>query len=55
MCMTTRGAFVPVTTGIIGGLSIEVAGVEPGTRVVSGPFQILRTLKDGDVVTAPRR
>ncbi len=42
--------FVPVTTGIIGGLLIEVAGVEPGTPVVSGPFQVLRTLKDGDAV-----
>jgi HlyD family secretion protein len=47
--------FVPVTTGIIGGLSIEVSGVEPGTQVVSGPFQVLRTLKDGDPVTAPSR
>ncbi|WP_291988140.1 efflux RND transporter periplasmic adaptor subunit, partial [Luteitalea sp.] len=43
--------FVPVTTGIIGGLSIEVTGVEPGTPVVSGPFQVLRTLKDGDPVS----
>lgn len=42
--------FVPVKTGIIGGLLIEVAGVEPETRVVSGPFQVLRTLKDGDAV-----
>lgn len=43
--------FVPVTTGIIGGLLIEVTGVEPGTQVVSGPFQVLRTLQDGDAVT----
>ena len=43
--------FVPVKTGIIGGLLIEVAGVEPGTPMVSGPFQVLRTLKDGDTVT----
>lgn len=47
--------FVPVTTGIIGGLSIEVAGIEPGTPVVSGPFQVLRTLKDGDAVKGPAR
>ncbi|BCS32821.1 RND transporter [Luteitalea sp. TBR-22] len=47
--------FVPVKTGIIGGLLIEVAGVEPGTEVVSGPFQVLRTLKDGDKVTAARK
>jgi hypothetical protein len=42
--------FVPVKTGIIGGLLIEVAGVAPGTAVVSGPFQVLRTLNDGDEV-----
>ncbi len=47
--------FVPVTTGIIGGLLIEVAGVEPGTPVVSGPFQVLRTLKDGDPVRSEAR
>jgi HlyD family secretion protein len=47
--------FVPVTTGIIGGLSIEVVGLEPGTQVVSGPFQVLRTLKDGDPVATPDR
>lgn len=39
--------FVPVTTGIIGGLSIEVRGVEDGTTVVAGPFQALRGLQDG--------
>ena len=42
--------FVPVETGIIGGLVIEVAGVAPDTAVVSGPFQVLRTLNDGDAV-----
>ncbi|MGE3490947.1 MAG: efflux RND transporter periplasmic adaptor subunit [Vicinamibacterales bacterium] len=43
-------AFTPVTTGIIGGLSIEVDGVSEGTVVVSGPFQTLRDLRDGDRV-----
>jgi HlyD family secretion protein len=47
--------FVPVKTGIIGGLLIEVAGVEAGTPVVSGPFQVLRTLKDGDTVTTAKK
>ena len=42
--------FTPVTTGIIGGLSIEVAGVAAGTAIVSGPFQTLRELRDGDRV-----
>ena len=44
--------FTPVTTGIIGGLSIEVDGMAEGTSIVSGPFQVLRELKDGDAVRA---
>lgn len=46
--------FTPVTTGIIGGLSIEVDGVAEGATIVSGPFQTLRDLKDGDRVRARR-
>jgi len=46
--------FTPVTTGIIDGLSIEVDGVPEGTAIVSGPFQTLRTLRDGDRVRAAR-
>ena len=42
--------FSPVSTGIIGGLSIEVDGVAEGTAIVSGPFQVLRELRDGDRV-----
>jgi HlyD family secretion protein len=42
--------FTPVTNGIIGGLDIEVSGVQAGTPVVVGPFQILRELKDGTAV-----
>ena len=42
--------FSPVTTGIIGGLSIEVSGVAEGTEIVAGPFQVLRVLRDGDRV-----
>ena len=44
--------FTPVTTGIIGGLSIEVDGVGVGTEIASGPFQTLRQLRDGDRVRA---
>lgn len=44
--------FTPVTTGIIGGLDIEVSGLEEGTSVVSGPFQVLRELQDGTAVRA---
>ena len=43
-------AFTPVKTGIIGGLSIEVDGIADGIEIVSGPFQTLRTLKNGDRV-----
>jgi HlyD family secretion protein len=43
--------FTRVTTGIIGGLMIEVSGVSAGTRVVSGPIQALRDLQDGTRVT----
>jgi hypothetical protein len=39
--------FTPVTTGIIGGLDIEVTGVQQGTPVVIGPFQTLRELAEG--------
>jgi len=44
--------FRPVTTGLIGGLDIEVSGVDEGTAVVTGPFQALRDLKDGQAVRA---
>lgn len=39
--------FRALTTGIIGGLQIEVDGVAEGTTIVSGPFQALRELVDG--------
>lgn len=42
--------FTPITTGIVGGLSIEVDGVAEGAEIVAGPFQALRELKDGDRV-----
>jgi HlyD family secretion protein len=50
----TDGAatFTPVTTGIIGGLAIEVSGVAEGATVVAGPFQTLRELADGARVRA---
>jgi HlyD family secretion protein len=42
-----RAKFMPVQSGIIGGLDIEVSGVAEGTEVIVGPFQVLRSLKDG--------
>ncbi len=44
-------SFLPVTTGIIGGLDIEVEGAPEGATIVTGPFQVLRTLEDGAAVT----
>lgn len=49
--VNNAAAFVPVTTGVIGGLNIEVSGIADGTSVVTGPYQVLRELKDGQVVT----
>jgi HlyD family secretion protein len=46
--------FQAVTTGLIGGLDIEVAGVTEGTRIVTGPFQALRELQDGQPVRAAK-
>jgi HlyD family secretion protein len=45
-----RAVFTPVTTGIIGGLEIEVSGIETDTPIVIGPFQVLRSLADGGLV-----
>jgi HlyD family secretion protein len=42
--------FTPVTSGVIGGLDIEVTGVAEGTPVVTGPYQVLRDLADGTLV-----
>jgi HlyD family secretion protein len=42
--------FRQVTTGLIGGLDIEVTGVNEGAVVVTGPFQALRDMKDGQAV-----
>jgi HlyD family secretion protein len=39
--------FTPATTGIIGGLTIEIDGVPEGAAVVAGPFQVLREIQDG--------
>ena len=42
--------FTPVQTGIIGGLDIAVDGIDAGTQIVVGPYQVLRDLRDGDPV-----
>jgi len=45
-----RAAFTPVTTGLIGGLTIEVDGLSEGATIVAGPFQTLRDLVDDSAV-----
>jgi HlyD family secretion protein len=43
--------FVPVKTGIAGDRYFEVlSGVKPGDRVLTGPFESVRNLQDGDEV-----
>ncbi|MGB7549148.1 MAG: efflux RND transporter periplasmic adaptor subunit [Terracidiphilus sp.] len=43
-----RAKFVPVTTGITGALNMEVlSGLKEGDEIVTGPYKILRDLKDG--------
>jgi len=43
-----QALFVPVETSIADELSIEVTGdLEDGQRVISGPYKVLRTLKNG--------
>ncbi|MDH4065981.1 MAG: efflux RND transporter periplasmic adaptor subunit [Acidobacteriota bacterium] len=44
--------FTPATMGIIGGLTVEIDGVAEGARVISGPFQVLREIQDGEKVRA---
>lgn len=48
-----RAKFVPVTTGVIGGLDIEISGIEEGRAIISGPYQALRELQDGVLVKTP--
>lgn len=44
-----RARFCPVKTGITGDMDIELlAGLDVGAEVVSGPYQVLRTLKEWD-------
>lgn len=42
---------LPVTTGVVATMDIEVTGVSEGDTVVSGPLESLRDLHSGDRVT----
>jgi HlyD family secretion protein len=46
-----KAAFLPVTTGLMGDLNVEVvAGLKGGETVITGPFRTLRDLKGGEAV-----
>ena len=46
-----KAVFVPVKTGLTGGLMVELqTGLTPGEEIVTGPFKALRQIKDGDRV-----
>jgi HlyD family secretion protein len=46
-----KAVFVPVKTGLSGGLVVEVlTGLTPGEEIVTGPFKSLRQIKEGDRV-----
>jgi HlyD family secretion protein len=48
--------FVPVKTGIADQKDIEVVeGLQAGDSVISGPYRILRTIKDGDPVKVVKK
>jgi HlyD family secretion protein len=48
--------FVPVETGMIGGLEIEVKqGLAEGREIVAGPWQSLKDLQDGAAIRPARR
>ena len=48
--------FVPVETGMIGGLEIEVKkGLEEGREIVAGPWQSLKDLQDGAAIRTARK
>ena len=49
-----KAAFTAVKTGVIGGLDIEISGLSTGASVITGPYQLLRTMQDGDPVKAAK-
>lgn len=51
-----RAAFVPIATGIAGDRYFEaVSGLDAGELVVTGPFDVVRALEDGDAVRIHER
>ena len=51
-----KAHFVPVKTGIADQKDIEIiTGIEIGDSVITGPYRILRTLKDGENVKVVKK
>ncbi|HEU4453303.1 MAG TPA: efflux RND transporter periplasmic adaptor subunit [Longimicrobium sp.] len=49
----SRAVFVPVEVGIAGEQHFEIRrGLRPGETVVAGPYEAVRSLKEGDLVRA---
>jgi len=47
MVRNGRAVFTPVKTGIMGTMNVEVlSGLKPGEEIVTGSYQVLRTLKN---------
>lgn len=54
--MNNKAVFTPVETGIIGDTDIEIiTGLDAGDVIVTGSFQTLRTLSDGDTIKVEER
>ncbi len=51
-----KAKFVPVKTGLLGELSVEVtSGLQGGEKLITGPNRVLRELKDGDQVREDKK
>jgi HlyD family secretion protein len=51
-----KAKFVPVETGIMSETDVEILkGISQGDRVVTGPFRVLRDLKDGQKVREEKK
>lgn len=51
-----KARFVPIQTGLSGELSIEVrSGIKESDQIVTGPFKVLRVLKDGEKVKVEKK
>ena len=49
-------SFVQIETGIADQKNIEIiSGLESGDSVISGPYRVLRTIKDGDDVKIEKK